>query len=129
MCWKFEISTGKLYDPQGNCVATGYSGGGCGQDPDAVDNPDDVALKGIGPLPEGLYTFGQPVPQSKLGPFAIPLSPDPSNQMYGRGDFFCHGDSTQHPGDASEGCVIMPLTWRQAMWNSTDHQLQVVASV
>lgn len=26
MPWTFEITTGKLYDAGGNCVATGYSG-------------------------------------------------------------------------------------------------------
>jgi hypothetical protein len=129
MCWKFEIMTGKLFDPHGNCVAQGYSGGNCGKDLEAVNNAADESLADIGPLPEGLYTFGQPVLQSKLGGFAIPLNPDPSNEMFGRGDFYCHGDSIQHPGDASEGCVIMPLAWRQAMWKSPDHQLQVVASM
>lgn len=68
------------------------------------------------------------MPESKLGPFAIPLIPDPSNEMYGRGDFYCHGDSIENPGCASEGCVILPRTVRETIWNSTDHELQVVAN-
>ena len=128
MSWTFEISTGKLYDSKGNCVATGYAGGGLGKDPQAKDNPDDEALKGIGPLPEGLYTLAKPVPKSQLGPFAIPLLPDPANQMYGRSGFYCHGDSIENPGCASEGCVIMPRAIREAMWKSNDHELQVVAT-
>lgn len=128
--WIFEISTGKLYDPQGQFVAKGYSGGNCGNDPEGLDNPKDQSLPDVGPIPEGLYTLGEPVLQSpRLGPFAIPLNPDTSNQMYGRSGFYCHGDSVKHPGCASEGCIIMPPQWREAMWNSQDHQLQVVANV
>lgn len=130
VCWTFEISTGKLYDPQGNFVVKGYSGGNCGINPEGIDNPQDESVPCIGPIPEGLYTLGEPVLQSpRLGPFAIPLSPAPSNQMFGRGGFYCHGDSVQHPGNASEGCIIMPPQWRQAMWNSQDHQLEVVARI
>ena len=129
MSWRFEITTGKLYDSEGNCVATGYSGGNLGKDPEGEDNPADEPLKDIGPLPEGLYTLGQPVLKSNLGPFAIPLLPDPSNQMYGREGFYCHGDSVENPGCASEGCVIMPRNVREAMWNSPDHELQVIAGI
>jgi hypothetical protein len=129
MPWIFEITTGKLYDPQGKCVATGYSGGNMGKNPEAKDNPADEPLKNIGPLPEGLYTLELPVLDSHLGPFAIPLLPDPANQMYGRDGFFCHGDSLENPGCASEGCVIIPRNVREAMWHSADHGLKVVAEI
>ncbi|HZR66976.1 MAG TPA: tlde1 domain-containing protein [Terriglobales bacterium] len=128
MSWTFEISTGKLYDASGKCVATGYAGGGLGKEPEAKDNPAAEPLKGIGPLPEGRYTLATPVPSSQLGQFAIPLVPDAANQMYGRSGFYCHGDSIENPGCASEGCVIMPRAIREAMWNSPDHDLQVVAT-
>lgn len=126
MPWIFEISTGKLFDPNDNCVATGYSGGNCGQDPSGVDNPADESIPDVGPIPEGVYSLGTPVPQSHLGPFAIPLLPSSSNQMFGRSGFFCHGDNATH--SASEGCIIMPPAVRQSMWASPDHQLQVVAT-
>jgi hypothetical protein len=129
MSWTFEISTGKLYDPNGICVASGYSGGNQGKNPEGIDNPADEPLKDIGPLPEGLYTLGEPVPQSHLGAFAVPLVPDPSNEMFGRADFYCHGDSVANPGCASKGCVIVPRQVREAMWKSNDHQLRVVASI
>jgi Protein of unknown function (DUF2778) len=125
MPWTFEISTGNLYDPLGNLAAKGYSGGNCGKNPEGVDNPDDEAMKDIGPIPEGGYSFGTPVLQSHLGPFAIPLSPASSNQMFGRSGFFCHGDNAAHA--ASEGCIIIPPDVRKAMWASSDHELQVVA--
>jgi type VI secretion system (T6SS) effector TldE1-like protein len=129
MPWIFEITTGKLYAPQGNCVAAGYSGGNLGKDPEGKDNPIDEPLKNIGPLPEGLYTLDVPLLQSHLGPFAIPLVPDPANDMFGRDGFYCHGDSLENPGCASEGCVILPRDVREAMWNSPDHQLRVVAAL
>ena len=124
--WKYEQSTGKMYDPQGSVVATGYSGGNLGKNPEGRNNPALQDKACIGPLPEGLYTFGEPVLQSHLGPFAIPLMPDPSNNMFGRNSFYCHGDSIANPGDASEGCVIIPRAVRNAMWESSDHRLQVV---
>jgi type VI secretion system (T6SS) effector TldE1-like protein len=129
MPWTFDISGGKIYDPAGAFAAPAYSGGNKGQNPDGVDNTADESLKDIGPLPEGLYTFGTPVDHSQLGPFAIPLTPDPSNEMYGRGDFYVHGDTAALNHSASEGCVIAPRSTRNAMWASTDHHLKVVANV
>lgn len=124
--WLFESRTGKMYDPTGKHVWTGYAGGNEGKNPEGVNNPDMQDVRCVGPLPEGKYSFGTPVPQSHLGPFAIPLIPDPSNDMLGRSDFYCHGDTTPS-GNASEGCIIMPRAIRNAMWASPDHQLQVVA--
>ena len=129
MNWIFEQRTGKLYDPQGNCVATGYAGGNCGKNPEGINNPDMQGVKGVGPLPVGLYTLGEPVLKSHLGPFAIPLIPDPSNEMFGRSSFYCHGDSIASPGSASEGCIIVPRPIRNTMWESLTHVLEVVKEV
>jgi hypothetical protein len=126
MPWIFEQSTGRLYNPSGGLVATGYAGGNCGKNKEGVNNPDAQDQPSIGPLPCGFYTFAEPVPQSRLGPFAIPLTPDDSNVMFGRGSFYIHGDSLANPGSASEGCVIMPRNVRNDMWSSDDHRLQVV---
>jgi hypothetical protein len=125
--WTFEISTGKFYDPTGAAIATGYSGGNCGHDPEGVNNPADENLKDIGPLPEGLYTFGTPVDHSQLGPFAIPLIPDPANDMYDRRGFYCHGDLAGRYEAASEGCIIMPRFARGLAAASADHRLEVKA--
>jgi len=126
MPWLFEITTGDFYSPQGQFVSRGYAGGNLGKNPEGKDNPADEGLKNIGPLPEGFYTFGTPVEHSQLGAFAIPLIPDASNNMLGRGGFYLHGD-TPIPGNASEGCVVQPPTTRHAAWDSPDHRLQVVA--
>ena len=127
--WKFVITTGKMYDPDGNEVGPGgYAGGNLGKNPEGKDNPADESLPDIGPIPEGTYTFGELVlHHPKLGQYCFPLIPDPGNTMYGRSGFWCHGD-TAIPGNASEGCIVMPHNVRVSMYTSADHVLQVVAA-
>lgn len=129
MPWTFAIIPGKIFDPSGAFVSPAYAGGNVGKNPDGVNNPADEGLKNIGPLPEGLYTCGEPVEHSQLGAFAIPLHPDPSNDMQGRGGFYLHGDTAALNHSASEGCIIAPRPTRNAVWASPDHQIQVVADV
>src|SRR5580698_562077 len=126
MAWTFEITTGKFYNPDGDYISTGYAGGDLGKDPEGKDNPKDENIPDVGPLPEGLYTFGTVVLHSQLGLFAIPLIPDPSNVMYGRSGFYLHGD-TNPPGNASEGCIVQPLNTRVEAYYSDDKELRVVA--
>lgn len=125
MIWRYEQSTGKLFDPSGIHIYTGYAGGNCGQNPEGKNNPLLQQMKSVGPLPVGLYTLGNVVLQSHLGPFAIPLIPDPANQMYGRGGFYMHGDTTPS-GNASEGCIIMPRIVRVRVYGSDDRTVEVV---
>jgi hypothetical protein len=125
--WVYEQNTGKLISPDNELVATGYAGGNEGKNHEGVNNHDMQGVKFVGPLPCGIYTFGEPVEHSHLGPFAIPLIPDPDNEMFGRGGFFCHGD-TIPSGNASEGCIIMGRSVREAMWASADHTLSVQVS-
>jgi len=126
MTWTFESGSGKFYDPQGEHIATGYAGGNCGKNPEGINNPEMQAVKGIGPLPEGVYTLGEPVEHSQLGAFAIPLKPDPSNDMMGRGGFYFHGDSKEYEC-GSEGCIVMAPSIRHQVWESDDHTITVVA--
>jgi len=121
----YESGSGWLYNPP-NPAVKGYAGGDCGKAPQGKNNPDMESLHNVGPLPRGLYTLGTPIEGSHLGPFAIPLIPDPANEMYGRSGFFCHGDSIESPGNASNGCIIMPRAVREQMWASIDHTLRVV---
>jgi len=127
MPWLYEITTGKLFDPCGDKVASGYSGGNCGKVPEAVNDPAYCSVHATGPIPVGLYTHGLVVDHSQLGPFAIPLLPFQSNDMFGRGGLFMHGDNEQMNESASEGCIIMPFTVRKLFYNSTDNVLEVVA--
>jgi hypothetical protein len=126
--WIFEQSTGKLYRPDGSLAATGYAGGNCGKNPEGVNNPSLQSVPTIGPLPVNDYTPGTPVPQSHLGPFAIPLIPTGTGDMFGRGHFYMHGDTTPS-GNASEGCIIMPRAVRNEFYNSVDNKLSVVREI
>jgi hypothetical protein len=117
----YVISTGALLDPDGNPAGSGYAG-----QPPHVNDVLAIVQHSVGPLPPGLYTVGAPIDSPHLGPFALPLTPDPSNVMYGRDGFYCHGDSLAHPGYASDGCIIMPRNVRERLNGWTDRTLQVV---
>jgi hypothetical protein len=54
------------------------------------------------------------------------LTPILQTKTYGRSGFLIHGDSIQHPGEASEGCIIMPPDARHRIWASGDDSLHVV---
>lgn len=125
MAWQFNSSTGWLSDPDGNQVERGYAGGELGLRPDAINNKAFQYVEKVGPLPVGTYTMGTPISGTHLGPFAIPLTPDPSNEMGGRSDFFIHGDTTPS-GKASEGCVILSRATRLALIASDDKQIEVI---
>lgn len=103
MTYYFVQATGMLYDQDGRFLAQGYSGLGSGK-----NNPAMQTVEGIGPIPRGTYAVGAPENARQLGPDALPLTPDPANEMFGRSGFFIHGDSIEHPGCASHGCVIVP---------------------
>jgi hypothetical protein len=136
MSWKFVISTGQL-TLAGMPVAAGYSGRGTGKDNPALCSAKMGTLGpgNFGPLPAGKYTIGAPEDDPKLGPIAMRLTPDPSNDMHGRAGFFIHADSIAHPGEASEGCIIPTHgaageTGRQIRMmisTSSDRELEVVA--
>lgn len=121
----YEIRTGNWYNPAGQFVSKGYSGGNCGANPEGINNPDMTGIKDIGPLPVGLYRRGVMVPNGHLGLEAIQLIPDPSNNMLGRGGFYLHGDTTPG-GRASEGCIIQPRATRDAFLALPDDQVNVV---
>lgn len=120
--WTYEQKTGRLVNAAGALVATGYSGAPAGK-----NNPDMQNVQAVGPIPQGEYTVGTPFNAATHGPFAMHLNPYPSNEMFGRSGFLMHGDSLEHPGAASEGCIIMPRAIRETVWNSNDHRLQVVS--
>ena len=122
--WTYEQSTGWIISPSGARLCRGYSGA-----PSAKNNPTWQSEPDVGPIPQGAYTIDAPVDSPTHGPFALPLTPDPSNEMFGRSAFLIHGDSVEHPGAASEGCIIQPRFARERVWESGDRTLRVVASV
>jgi hypothetical protein len=61
----------------------------------------------------------------------MPLTPDPTNVMQGRGGFLVHGDEIAHAGEhlASEGCIVLSYPLRSQIWMSNDHQLRVISGL
>ena len=107
----------------GGLLAIGYSGApGIGK-----NNPVQQDVEDVGPIPQGLYRIQAPVDTVTHGPYVLPLTPDPANEMFGRAGFLIHGDSVVDPGTASKGCIILPRFARQRIWESPDHVLTVVA--
>jgi len=124
MTWVYEQVSGRLYSDIGELIGVGYSG-----DPDHKNDPTAQELHNQGPIPEGEYTIGEPRNSADHGPFAMPLTPNPSNTMFGRDAFLIHGDSVKAPGTASQGCVIMSRDVRDNIWGSGDHILKVVSKL
>ena len=119
--WKYSQSTGTLDDANETFVARGYSGAGVGKNNPAMQNVPDV-----GPIPQGQYTINPPVDTVEHGPYVLQLVPNDYNEMFGRSGFLIHGDSLEHPGQASEGCIVMSRPVRELIWNSGDRFLAVV---
>lgn len=119
--WIFEQLTGRLLKQGNGVMATGYSGAGEGK-----NNPTEETVQNYGPIPEGFYDVQAPIDSPTHGPFSLGLLPDAGNRMFGRSHFLIHGDSIERPGQASEGCIIMPRFARERIWESGDHRLQVV---
>jgi hypothetical protein len=119
--WAYKQSTGELLDAEGVHVSTGYSGAPAGK-----NNPAMQDVPTVGPIPRGEYTIGSPFDSPTHGPFAMHLEADPTNEMFGRDGFLMHGDSVEHPGAASAGCVIKPRLTRERVWESKDHLLRVL---
>lgn len=117
--WVYSIKTGMLTH-DGSFEGTGYSGRGAGR-----NNPNYDHIRNIGPLPRGVYTIGKARDGGKLGPLVMALTPDPSNDMFGRAGFFMHGDNRD--GDASHGCIVLGHALRQLIAGSGDSRLTVEA--
>ncbi len=98
--------------------ASGYAGKGVGK-----NNPDLEHVKSVGPLPRGAYSVNVPRPHPRLGPVAMRLVAHQTK--YGRGGFYIHGDSREHPGEASTGCIILPRHVREAVARYAPLVLQV----
>jgi hypothetical protein len=121
--WTYFQRTGALLDQYQNRVCVGYAGKGEGK-----NNPEFQHVKNVGPLPAGVYLMTDIIKEgAKTGPMTIILKPHPENKMYRRSGFLIHGDSMAKPGEASEGCIIIPRVERLRLWESPDHLIWVVS--
>lgn len=121
MSWTYRQASGVMSKPDGSIAGTGYSG----MPPTGKNIPTAQNLHMIGPIPCGGYSIGPIHNHPTLGLNVMALTPDATNEMFGRSGFFCHGDSSVHPGRASEGCIVMPGDVRSAMGASADRRLEV----
>src|SRR5581483_6610552 len=117
--WK--IFWAAMMRPEGTLLESGYAGNGAWK-----NDPEATNIHDHGPLPAGLYFIGTPHDDIKVGEFAMALTPDPGNVMFGRFGFFIHGDSEDHPGQASDGCIVLSRWAREAIAASDDKDLLVV---
>lgn len=112
----------------GAIVSRGYAGRNRGK-----NNPALQGVKGIGPIPRGLWRMISIGTSPNTGPNTIVLhavdsTPDDDREdTTGRGAFRIHGDSIAHPGEASDGCIILPRDARLALWRSGERLISVVA--
>lgn len=84
-------------------LGAGYSGYG-----EHANIAQDETVKGLGSIPEGMYTIGKPHVSEQTGPITMTLTPDMENEMFGRGSFELHGDNSALNHTASHGCIILP---------------------
>ena len=122
--WIYQQSMGYLITPDGlRLEPVGYAGHG-----DGLNNPGMQNMKDVGPLPQGFYTVGDAIDDPQVGEYALPLIPDAENEMFGRADFFCHGDDIRNPGKhtASDGCMVQARQNREQLGSSADKRLQVI---
>jgi Protein of unknown function (DUF2778) len=119
--WRYRQSTGEFFDDD-MLLCVGYAGRGAGK-----NNPAMAQVQCTGPIPVGRYTINRPIDTKTHGPYVMWLTPHPDNVMFGRSAFGIHGDSVIHPGEASEGCIILPRMVRERIGESGDDQLEVVS--
>lgn len=139
MLWTYEQATGRLRDANGDVAGLGYAGrdlDGAGNFVGGKNNPAKENIENVGPLPSGIYAADwMELVHPVVGKFAIHLKPDQTTEAkiaaYGRQplSFFMHGDSLEHPGASSDGCIVQTLSTRRQLWNSEDRILQVVSGV
>ncbi|KAB8306708.1 DUF2778 domain-containing protein [Erwinia endophytica] len=118
MTWTYKQSSGELFH-NGQFIEKGYSGRMTNK-----NNPDRQQVRGLGPLPRGIYRIsGQ---SNSKGPMTIILV-QTSGESFGRSAFRIHGEKVSGvPGWASEGCIIMGPKTRRRILDSNDNTLEVI---
>ena|ERR1700731_2355343 len=130
--WILEIFNARL-SKDGITVPTQtlYTGFG-----PAKNEPTTEQIPNAGVLPTGNYTIeGPPFDSPEHGEYCLRLVPDALTRAkivsFGRqpDTFLCHGDSRQHPGQASKGCLVADEVTRHRLWQSGDPKLQVLSGI
>ncbi|SRR5208337_683359 len=126
----YDITAG-IVRKDGIVFGSGYSGHGPGKNNPAMEGAPEV-----GPIPCGDYEIcGPPFTSPKTGQYVLRLRPDAPTRAriitLGRNpdSFEWHGDSIEHPGQASDGCIVSPRATRVHAWQSGDRHLQAVSGI
>jgi hypothetical protein len=123
MSWTYQQTTGILRDLRGVIAGIGYSGFG-----PFKNAPLAQALIRQGPIPQALWDIiGPPEDTAKRGSYVLRLQPYVDTKTFARDGFLIHGDSTEAPGMASKGCIVLPFIVRKEIWESGDLILHVIA--
>jgi hypothetical protein len=121
--WTYEQKTGKLTNPEGQCIGEGYSGHAIG-----LNDPEEECVADFGPIPKGLWTIGRFFDDlGGKGPIVAHLVPDVDTNTFGRSGFMIHGDNPAVDHSASHGCIILPHVVRETIMASNDRTLEVTA--
>lgn len=123
--WVYNQTSGRLYNDtvkREAAYSLGYAGLGAGK-----NNPDLADRFNVGPLPVGVYRIGKPYDSPHTGLFTVPLDPLPENDMLGRGDFKVHGENAEHPGESSNGCIVINRPARERLALDAGKLLAVVS--
>ena len=125
--WVFEQSGRFRFD--GEPWMPAYSGFGPGK-----NAHDQQTVVNVGPIPVGAYLVGSeadddPLTVNRHGPVALHLIPLTGTNTFGRSGFLVHGDSIEHPGQASHGCIILPRPVRERIRDSRDKLLVVLSGL
>lgn len=114
----FHQATGAV-EHKGKAAAGGYSGSR------SLEINLQEAMQYYGPIPRGSYTIGRSF-STKSKDYVLSLAPLGHN-AHGRTEFLIHGDyiDARKKGSASEGCIILPLDVRKAIWDSLDRIMSV----
>lgn len=103
-------------------MAQGWAGHGEGK-----NNPAMQDCIGVGPLPQGLYRVGHwEAYHPGLGPLVTYLQ-QIEGETFGRSGFFIHGASSEHPGEESKGCIVIPREGRDKVHDLNPDFIRVVA--
>lgn len=115
--------TGALFNSKNKRIAFGYSGHEEGK-----NNPEMQDVKDKGPIPRGVYAICQLHDSERTGKDVMRLLPVDGTETFGRKDFECHGDSSEHPGAASHGCIVLSHPIRVGIvYTESDKRIKVVA--
>jgi len=134
LCWYYSQSTGHMSYVNNNGVyydiGDGYAGYGAGLNNPAMQNIQAARPSSSGPLPQGRYTIGEEklhvTQEGSQLPNSMLLTPDQSNDMYGRGVFLIHGSNDYSKQNSSEGCIVLKPEIRNQIGKSDDKCLWVV---